>query len=245
MKRILKERKKLGKKGKATVGLVLVLMTLLVIGLVDTFVTSRQNRDLESKNAELEAKVNSLQESLRRLSEEARVARDSMVRPSSNSGGTNDGSSEVLARMGLIASPSETRVMVDAPAGWELTGENTLKKGGVVMGVQSEDIDLFSVSSYSKTKLLDTFNLPSGQTVYLVMIQPLESNSGYLSLSSCNPEVGPACSFKSIDGKFIFILAHSYQTGDQFVRETDFNSNEGANLIKDFKVMMRSLEIEG
>ena len=77
----------------------------------------------------------------------------------------------------------------------------------------------------------------------LIFIKTTEENRGYLSLSFCNPETGSACSFRGKDGKFVFILAHGYEDKDQFVRDMDFNTADGILLLNDFKVMMKSLQL--
>ena len=143
----------------------------------------------------------------------------------------------------MVATPGETVLNIDIPEGWESVGENRLRHGKTTVAVQSEDLDLLTIPNYKVDRVIDSFVLESGQPVFLIFIKTTEENRGYLSLSFCNPETGSACSFRGKDGKFVFILAHGYEDKDQFVRDMDFNTADGILLLNDFKVMMKSLQL--
>ncbi len=218
-----------------------MLAGLLVLSSLTILFLRSVGVKLGGDKVELNRKVSSLQYDLRSIGERlsGKAAEDEKAKKEKE----GQAQPQNLNRIGLIATPSDTALTVDTPAGWELVGENRLKSGGSTVAVQAEDIDLLSISNYQVTRTVESFTLKSGVTVFLVFIKTTDDNKGYLSLSFCNPDVGQACSFRGRDGKYVFILAHGYKEQDQFVRDMDFNTAEGIKLITDFKTMMKSLEI--
>jgi len=240
MKSLLKTRKPLSKKDIIYLSVILVLACLLILSSLTIIFLRSVGFRLRAEKNELNGKVSTLQTDLKSIGERlsGKAAADEKAK---NENSQNQ--VQALNRIGLIATPGETTLSVDAPTGWELQGENRLRSGGSTVAVQSEEIDLLSLSNYQVSRTVESFTLKSGQTVFLVFIKTTEDNKGYLSLSFCNPDVGLACSFRGRDGKYVFILAHGYKEQDQFVRDMDFNTVEGIKLITDFKTMMKSLEI--
>ncbi len=222
------------------IGLYLILFCCLLIGLSAVVVIGlrRSNKKLSLEKDELSGKISLLQGDLRDIGERLSgkpVKQDEQKQA--------EGQAPVLKRIGLIATPGETALSVEVTDGWELLGENRLRNGGATVVVQSEDIDLLSIPNYQVARVVDSFILNSGQSVFVVFIRSTEDSRGYLGVSFCNPEVTAACSFRGSDGKFVFILAHGYKEGDQFVRDMDFSTAEGIRLLTDFKGMVKSLEI--
>lgn len=235
MPMMFKPSKKLSPKAKGLLmagGFWLFIFVLLVVSLL---AVSRENKALKDNVQNLKTEVGELKSSLQDAGERLafgdgpEAAEKEEVKP--------------VNRIGLVATPGETRLTVSTPDGWALSGENKLKSGELVVLVQSEEIDLLTLDNYKVTRVVDSFTLSGGQTAFVTFIRTSSGNQGYLGLSFCNPDVGAACSYKGIDGKFVFVLAHSFKEGDQFLRDVDFDSEEGVRLLESFKIMMRSLEI--
>lgn len=239
MKSFVKPRNKLTKRETMLVFVCGILASLLVLVSLAFLILRSTGLKLSSENNELNGKVVSLQDDLKDIGERlSGLSKEEVV---SREGENN--SDIVLDRIGITAVPGDTQLTVDTPTGWELVGQNRLKSGESIVSAQSESIDLFTVSNYKVSRTIESFLTKSGQTAFLVFIQVSSENKGYLSVSFCNPETGSACSYRGSDGRYVFVLAHSFKEGDQFVRDMDFNSVEGIKLLTDFKVMMKSLEI--
>lgn len=236
MRSLIKTSRKLSKKDYIFIVVVGLLSFIIVLLSLAILVLRSTGLKLRSENVNLDTKVSTLQGDLKDIGQRL-------------SGATGDDETEdsveqvPLTRNVLIASPGESTLSLDTPAGWVLSSENRIRSGDSVVGAQSEDIDLLTIPNYQVSRTIEAFTLKSGQTVFLVFIRSSDDNQGYLSLSFCNPEVGVPCSFRGADGKYVFILAHGFKDGDEFVRDMDFNTVEGIKLLTDFKVMMRSLEI--
>ena len=239
MKRLIRTGRKLRKTevvgiyGLLFLGLVIGLCVVLILGLRES------NKNLSLEKDALGGKISSLQGDLRDIGERL----SGKVVQKEDDKQQEVAQAPVLKRVGLIATPGETALSVEVPEGWELLGENRLRNGGATVVVQSEDIDLLNIPNYQVSRVVDSFILSSGQSVFLVFIKSTEDNRGYLGVSFCNPDVMAACSYRGKDGKFVFILGHGFKEGDQFVRDMDFSTAEGIRLLTDFKVMVKSLEI--
>jgi hypothetical protein len=240
MKKLVFTRPKLRKRDIVSMYTLLVLGLFVVLSITSIVLLRRSAQKLNADNEALSGKVASLQGDLREIGESLSGKTKSTDQVELATGQTEV---PILNRIGLIATPGETAISVDTLAGWELVGENRLRKGGATVAVQSEDIDLLKIPNYQVSRIVESFTLRSGLTAFLVFIKTTEDNKGYLSVSFCNPDIGAACSFKGKDGKFVFILAHGYKEQDQFVRDMDFNTVEGIKLLGDFKVMLGSMEI--
>lgn len=239
MKRLLKTGRRLRKP--ELIALYALLLCFLVIGLCTVVILSlrESNKKLSLEKGELGGKVSSLQADLRDIGE--RLSGKTTQKEAEKK--EDAGQAPALKRIGLIATPGETGLSVESPDGWELVGENRLRNGGATVVVQSEDIDLLNIPNYQVARVVDSYILASGQSVFVVFIKTTEDNRGYLGVSFCNPDVMAACSYRGKDGKFVFILGHGFKEGDQFVRDMDFSTAEGIRLLTDFKVMVKSLEI--
>jgi hypothetical protein len=237
MKSLIKTSgKKLSKKDYIFASVVLFLVFIILLLSMVILVLRSTGIKLNAQNRELGGKVSSLQNDLKDIGQRLSGLSNEE---------TEDETVEArpLERIGLVASPGETSLVLDVPEGWSLLGDNRLVAEGATVFAQSEDIDFLTLSNYKVTRLVEPVNLKSGQTAFIVFIQSSSENRGYLSLSFCNPEVGEACSFKGRDAKFVFILAHGFERDDAFVRDMDFNSADGIKLLTDFRVMVQSLEI--
>lgn len=235
MKSFVKPRNKLSGRELFLVGLIALLATILVIISTAFLVLRSTGMRLRAENSQLSGKVSGLQSDLKDIGE--RLSGLSKAQVDSGS------PTKTLNRIGLTATPGETQLTVDTPEGWELVGQNRLKLGESTVAVQSQDIDLFTVSNYKVGRTVESFQIKSGQTAFLVFIPVSSESKGYLGLSFCNPETGAPCSYRGGDGKYVFVMAHAIKEGDQFARDMDFNTVEGIKLLTDFKLMMKSLEI--
>lgn len=238
MQSLIKTSKKLSKKDYVFVAIlalmsfIIVLLSLSILVLRSTGLRLREdNSGLKGKVSTLQGDLKDIGERLSGISSQSKASEDSAPAPIK------------LTKTSLIATPGESKLSFETPEGWTLSSENRIRSGNSVVGAQSEDIDLLTIPNYQVSRVVESFTLSSGRTVFLVFIRSSDDNQGFLSLSFCNPDVGQACSFRGADGKYVFILAHGYEDGDQFVRDMDFNTAEGIKLITDFKVMMKSLEI--
>lgn len=235
MKSFVKPRNKLSSRELVLIASIAFLATMLAVLSCAFLILRSTGLKLGVENVELNGKVSGLQADLKDIGERLSGLSKTTTDPTAPA--------PVLNRIGLTAVPGDTQLTVDTPEGWELVGENRLKSGESTVAVQSESIDLFTVPNYKASRTIESFQTKSGQTAFLVFIQVSSANKGYLGVSFCNPETGSACSYRGDDGKYVFILAHAVKDGDQFVRDMDFNSAEGIKLLTDFKVMMKSLEI--
>lgn len=236
MKAFVKPRNKLSNRELVMLGVIGFLATMLAVVSMAVLILRSTGIKLKTENNQLNGKVSTLQGDLQDIGE--RLSGLSTVKSTDSNQPV-----PVLNRIGLTATPGETQLSADTPEGWELVGENRLRAGGSTVVVQSEDIDLLTIDNYQVTRVVEPIQTRSGQTAFVVFIKVSSDNKGYLSLSFCNPETGAACSYRGGDGKYVFILAHAIEEGDQFARDMDFNSAEGIKLLTDFKVMMKSLEI--
>lgn len=237
VKSLVKPHVKLSKKDLVLLTIIFCLTSLLILSSLSILVLRSTGLKLRAENNDLNSKVGSLQGDLKDIGQRLSGLSSEEVKES------EEQKQVVLSRIGLVATPGETSVTVDAPEGWSLVGENRLTNGGATVAVQSEDIDLLTIPNYTVARIIDVYQIKSGQTAFIVFIKTTGENKGYLGLSFCNPETGAACSFKGGDGKFVFILAHGYRERDQFVRDMDFNSVEGIKLLTDFKTMVRGMEV--
>lgn len=236
MKSFVKPRNKLSNRELVMLGAIGFLAAMLAVVSMAFLVLRSTGIKLKTENNQLNGKVSTLQADLQDIGE--RLSGLSTVKSTDS-----NQPAPVLNRIGLTATPGETQLSADTPEGWELVGENRLRAGGSTVVVQSEDIDLLTIDNYQVTRVVEPIQTRSGQTAFVVFIKVSSENKGYLSLSFCNPETGAACSYRGGDGKYVFMLAHAIEEGDQFARDMDFNSAEGIKLLTDFKVMMKSLEI--
>lgn len=235
MKSFVKPRNKFSSRELFLVGVIALLATMLVIISAAFLILRSTGVRLRAQNDQLSGKVSGLQGDLKDIGE--RLSGLSKAQVDSGS------SAPTLNRIGLTATPGETQLAVDTPEGWELVGQNRLKLGESTVAVQSQDIDLFTVPNYKVGRTVESFQIKSGQTAFLVFIPVSSESKGYLGLSFCNPETGSPCSYRGADGKYVFVMAHAIKEGDQFARDMDFNTVEGIKLLTDFKLMMKSLEI--
>lgn len=236
MKAFVKPRNKLSNRELVLLGIIGFLATMLAVVSMAVLILRSTGLKLKTENNQLSGKVSTLQGDLQDIGE--RLSGLSTVKSADSTE-----PAPVLNRIGLTAIPGDTQLSVDTPSGWELIGENRLKSGESTVAVQSEDIDLLTIDNYKVARVVEPIQTKSGQTAFIVFIKVSSDNKGYLSLSFCNPDTGAACSYKGKDGKYVFVLAHAIKEGDQFARDMDFNSAEGIELLTDFKVMMKSLEI--
>ncbi|MDQ5913402.1 MAG: hypothetical protein QG623_20 [Patescibacteria group bacterium] len=237
MKAFLKPSIKLTKRELVGLAIISMLTFSLILVSMMVLVLRSTGVNLKEENRALDTKVSSLQGDLRSIGEKL----SGIANEADDTGPAT--AVTPLTKNVLIATPGESTLSLDTPAGWVLSSENRLRSGDSAVGAQSEDIDLLTIPNYQVTRVVESFTIKSGQAVFLVFIRSSDDNQGYLSLSFCNPDIGTPCSFRGADGKYVFILGHGYQDGDQFVRDMDFNTAEGIKLITDFKVMMKSLEI--
>lgn len=236
MKAFVKPRNKLSNRELVMLGAIGFLATMLAVVSMAVLILRSTGLKLKTENNQLSGKVSTLQGDLQDIGE--RLSGLSAVKSADSTE-----PAPVLNRIGLTAIPGDTQLSVDTPSGWELIGENRLKSGESTVAVQSEDIDLLTIDNYKVARVVEPIQTKSGQTAFIVFIKVSSDNKGYLSLSFCNPDTGVACSYRGKDGKYVFVLAHAIKEGDQFARDMDFNSAEGIKLLTDFKVMMKSLEI--
>lgn len=239
MKKLINTGRKLRKI--EVVGIYGLILCVLLISLCGVAIAGLKdsNKKLNSDKEVLNGKISTLQGDLRDIGERLSGKTQQQAEEKQQ----ESGKVAVLKRIGLIATPGETGLSVEVPDGWQLEGENKLRNGASVVVVQSEDIDLLSIPNYQISRVVDSFILADGRSVFLVFIRSSDDNRGYLSLSFCNPDVMAPCSFRGKDGKFVFILAHGFKEGDQFVRDMDFSTAEGIRLLTDFKEMVKSLEL--
>ena len=236
MKAFVKPRNKLSNRELVLLGVIGFLATMLAVVSMAVLILRSTGLKLKTENNQLSGKVSTLQGDLQDIGE--RLSGLSTVKSADSTE-----PAPVLNRIGLTAIPGDTQLSVDTPSGWELIGENRLKSGESTIAVQSEDIDLLTIDNYKVARVVEPIQTKSGQTAFIVFIKVSSDNKGYLSLSFCNPDTSVACSYRGKDGKYVFVLAHAIKEGDQFARDMDFNSAEGIKLLTDFKVMMKSLEI--
>lgn len=240
MKAFVKPRNKLSNRELIMLGVIGFLALMLAVTSMSVLILRSTGLSLKTENRELSGKVSGLQGDLQDIGE-----RLSGLSTAKSADPTEP--APVLSRIGLTATPGETQLTVDAPEGWELVGENRLKSGESTVAVQSESIDLLTIDNYKVARVVEPIQIKSAsgsaQNAFIVFIKVTSENKGYLSLSFCNPDTGAACSYKGVDGKYVFILGHAIKEGDQFARDADFNSAEGIKLLTDFKIMMKSLEI--
>jgi hypothetical protein len=236
MKAFVRPRNKMSNRELIMLGVIAFLATMLAVVSMAVLILRSTGLKLKTENSQLSGKVSTLQGDLQDIGE--RLSGLSTVKSADPTE-----PAPVLSRIGLTATPGDTQLTVDTPEGWELVTENRLKSGGSTVTAQSEDIDLLTIDNYKVARVVEPIQLKDGKTAFVVFIKVSSDNKGYLSLSFCNPETGAACSYRGIDGKYVFVLAHAIQEGDQFARDMDFNSAEGIKLLTDFKVMMKSLDI--
>jgi hypothetical protein len=239
MKSLLKPRRKLNTKDYVLIGIIALLSFMIVLLSLAVLVLRSTGIKLKAENGDLGKKVSSLQNDLKSIGENlSGLSSDKL-----DEGGSNQFEEIKLNRIGILASPGETELSLDASSEWRLLGENRLVTDSATFFAQSEDVDLLTLSNYRVTRIIEPVTVKSGQNAFMVFIESTSSNKGYLSLSFCNPEITAPCSFVGRDGKFVFILAHGFEEGDAFVRDMDFSSVKGIKLITEFKSMMKSLEI--
>jgi hypothetical protein len=242
MRALIKTQKRPSRRELILMVAVFGLLSFLSISALIIGAQKKTNRDLKKAGAESELKVADLQKDLENIGKTLsglKIKNEG----AENEGGVQAPETSNLRRIAMVATPGETVLNIDIPEGWESVGENRLRHGKTTVAVQSEDLDLLTIPNYKVDRVIDSFVLKSGQPVFLIFIKTTEENRGYLSLSFCNPETGSACSYRGKDGKFVFILAHGYEDKDQFVRDMDFNTADGILLLNDFKVMMKSLQL--
>ena len=243
MKSLFRQHHKLTKREKVSLSLALLLLLLFSIGIFDIFGTSRKNKQLREANTQLEQKVTALQSDLERLSKEVGDSKNEIT-GQVNMAANNE--APKLSTLSVTVPETNLKIDLETTEGWELASENKLSKKDARVAFQADEIDLLALQNYKVGKVIDSYTLKSGKVAYLVFIPQGSANnqtSGYLSVSFCNPDLSTPCSYKDENGKFIFILAHAYQEGDQFVRDMDFNSPSGNMLLSDFKVMVQSLSL--
>lgn len=236
MKAFVRPRNKLSNRELVMLGTIGFLAMMLAVVSMAVLILRSTGLSLKAENGQLSGKVATLQGDLQDIGERlSGLSTDKSADPAEPA--------PVLNRIGLTATPGDTQLTVDTPEGWELVGENRLRAGGSTVVVQSEEIDLLTIENYQVARVVEPVQTRSGQTAFVVFIKVSSENKGYLSLSFCNPETGAACSYRGADGKYVFMLAHAIEEGDQFARDMDFNSAAGIKLLTDFKVMVKSLEI--
>jgi hypothetical protein len=238
MQSLIKTSKKLSKKDYIFIAILALMSFIIVLLSLAILVLRSTGLKLREDNSGLKGKVSTLQGDLKDIGQ-----RLSGISGEVKENDTSKSAPIKLTKTSLVATPGESKLSFETPEGWTLAMENRIRSGNTVVGAQSEDIDLLTIPNYQVSRVVESFTLKSGRTVFLVFIRSSDDNQGFLSLSFCNPDVGQACSFRGSDGKYVFILAHGFQDGDQFVRDMDFNTAEGIKLLTDFKVMMKSLEI--
>jgi hypothetical protein len=238
MKSLIAPSKKLTRREYILVAIIGSLSFFIVLLSLSLLVLRSTGIKLRAENNQLGGKVTNLQNDLREIGENLSGL------SSANEVQEEEVEEVKLNRIGLLASPGETELSLDAPSTWKLLGENRIISDYTTsLLAQSEDVDFLNLSNYKVSRVVEPVSLKSGQNAFIVFIETTSKNKGYLSLSFCNPDVSEPCSFKGRDGKFVFILAHGFEEGDAFVRDMDFNSVKGIKLINEFKAMVKSLEI--
>ncbi len=131
-------------------------------------------------------------------------------------------------------------VTLRLPTGWTVIGGpeivKTIGATKFMINVQITEDDYLQGNYGGKATVVKTVTDSAGKTLYVI-----KTADSYIALSSCSPENGDGCSL-SQKGKPLLVLMHTYQSGDQYVREIDFNSKDTAQAIADFETMVEGIK---